>query len=504
MKADLAAHRLCREISVAALSEAAVGDYLAAGGTSTELPAGLAESVYRHSEGNPLFMVAAVEHMAALGYITRNHGSWKLNVPIEQVEVGVPDTLREMIEVQIDRLSADERTALEAASAVDISFTVPLGAAAAALDDEAFENLCNRVAREHHLLRSAGERELPGGVPSPCYSFVHAMYREMLQGRLAPRRRTRVHQRIAECALKLYTGREHEIASELALHFEAAADWLRSVRYLRTAAENAIRRYAHRDAIGILRHALELTEKLGPEDRASNETEILDRIGGFHVLLGEAEEAVDNYLDCAERAHVHGMVEAETFGLLYAAYAGSTTDARRSLQSVDRAQRLLPGVGSQPAQARAAALAAFLRIWCEGWDSETRKVFASALEQIRAFGDEFEFAQHLVDYSYVQWASSDYDGARRSLNVALPILLERQGLVRYMNGQLFLAWTLMFRGEWGESLRLLEVAIRTAELNEHRAEGRDASVQPRLGPPSRVGFHGRSRNLRPGIARLQR
>ncbi len=36
-----------------------------------------------------------------------------------------------------------------------------------------------------------------------------------------------------------------------------------------------------------------------------------------------------------------------------------------------------------------------------------------------------------------------------------------------MNGQLFLAWTLMFLGEWGESLRLLEVAIRTAERNEH-------------------------------------
>ena len=110
----------------------------------------------------------------------------------------------------------------------------------------------------------------------------------------------------------------------------------------------------------------------------------------------------------------------------------------------------------------------FCRFGARGGAAKPKKVFAAALEQIRAFGDEFEFAQHLVDYSYVQWVSSDYEGARRSIDVALPILLKGQGLVRYMNGQLILAWTLMFRGEWGESLRLLDVAIRTAELNEHQ------------------------------------
>ena len=468
VKADLAAHRLCREISVGPLSEAAVGSYLAAGGASTELPAGLRELVYRHSEGNPLFMVAAVEHLAALGYITRTQLCWTLNVPIEEVRVGVPATLLEMIEVQIDRLSEEEQTALEAASAVDVLFAVPLGAAAADLEDEAFESLCDHVARKHHLLRRAEERELPGGIPLHCYSFVHSMYREVLQSRATPGRQAKAHRRIAERALKLFAGREHEIASELALHFEAAADWLRSVSFLRTAAENAIRRYAHRDAIGILRHALKLTARLGPSDRASNEPEILDRMGGFHLLVGEAQHAVDNYLDCAERAHAHAMVEAEAFGLLHAAYAGSSIDARRSLQSVDRAQRLLPEVTSAPGHARATALAAFLRIFCGGWDNHSERACAQALDQIRALGDEFEFAQHLVDYSYVQWVSSDYKGARRSTEIALPVLLERQGLVRYMNGQLFLAWTLMFLGKWGESLRLLEVALRTAEMNDHQ------------------------------------
>ena len=468
VKADLAAHRLCREISVGPLAEAAVCSYLAGGATSAELPPGLADLVYRHSEGNPLFMVAAVKHLADLGYITRNQRSWTLNLPINEVRVGVPDTLREMIEVQVDRLSVKEQAALEAASAVGISFAVPLGAAGADLEDEAFESLCDHVARRHHLLRRAEERELPGGIPLHSYSFVHAMYREVLQNRATPGRQAKVHLRVADRALKLFAGREHEIAAELALHFEAAADWLRSVRFLRTAAENALRRYAHRDAIAILGHALKLTTKLGPDDRAATEPEILDRMGGFHLLVGEAQHAVDHYLDCAERAHAHAMVEAEAFGLLHAAYAGSSIDARRSLQSLDRAQRLLPEVTSAPGHARATALAAFLRICCGGWDSDSERACAQALGQIRALGGEFEFAQHLVDYSYVQWVSSDYEGARRSAEIALPVLLEGQGLVRYMNGELFLAWTLMFLGKWGETLRLLEVAVQTAVMNDHK------------------------------------
>ena len=39
--------------------------------------------------------------------------------------------------------------------------------------------------------------------------------------------------------------------------------------------------------------------------------------------------------------------------------------------------------------------------------------------------------------------------------------------MRYLNGQLYLVWPLLFPGEWGEALRLLKTAIDMAEKNEH-------------------------------------
>jgi predicted ATPase len=47
--------------------------------------------VYRRSEGNPLFIVAALEHMAKRSLVIREDGRWQLRVPLEQIEIEVPD-----------------------------------------------------------------------------------------------------------------------------------------------------------------------------------------------------------------------------------------------------------------------------------------------------------------------------------------------------------------------------------------------------------------------------
>src|SRR5882724_1478795 len=94
---DLLVRRLCREFALAALTEAEVGEYLAARWSGTSLPQGLSALLHRHSEGNPLFMVAALDHMTKRALISQENGSWQLKVPLAQIELAVPDDLRRMI-----------------------------------------------------------------------------------------------------------------------------------------------------------------------------------------------------------------------------------------------------------------------------------------------------------------------------------------------------------------------------------------------------------------------
>ena len=198
LKQDLLLHQLCREIDLQSLTEKEVTEYLAAESPDTRLPAGFAKLVYHHSEGNPLFMVASLEHMTDRGLLSRESGAWELRVPLEKIALEVPQKLRRMIELQIDRLKPDEQRALEAASVAGMVFSPEVSAAAADLGTEAFEDLCEDLSGRHHIVRSAGSQQFPDGTVGSRYEFVHALYREVFYRLLSQAHRAKLHQHIGE------------------------------------------------------------------------------------------------------------------------------------------------------------------------------------------------------------------------------------------------------------------------------------------------------------------
>lgn len=219
---DLLVRRLCREFALAPLTEAEVEEYLIARSCGSSLPRGLSALLHRHSEGNPLFMVAALDHMIKRALISQENGTWQLEVPLAQIELAVPDDLRRMIEVQLKRLSERKQRVLELASIAGASFSPTVINAAADLDAQTCEEVCEDLCRRHAILRWTGERHFPDGSTSERYEFVHALYRQVLYDRLQPSRRARLHRRIGERLQALHP--TDEVVPELAHHFEAAAD----------------------------------------------------------------------------------------------------------------------------------------------------------------------------------------------------------------------------------------------------------------------------------------
>jgi predicted ATPase len=93
---ELLVHHLCYEITLEALSEADVAAYLAGASSAARLPEGLAKLIYRHSEGNPLFMAATLDHLTQRGLLVREYGRWDLRVPPEEIALGMPESLRQI------------------------------------------------------------------------------------------------------------------------------------------------------------------------------------------------------------------------------------------------------------------------------------------------------------------------------------------------------------------------------------------------------------------------
>jgi len=285
VKQDLVVHQLCHEIALQPLQETEVAEYLASEAGNGAIPEGLAELIYRHTEGNPLYMVAVLEHMQDRGFIALENGSWQINTPLEKIDLEAPEGLRRMIEIQIEGLSEAEQRVLEAATLEGIGrtrFSVTSRAALIDMDPQAFEDICETLCRRHRILRRAGSVEFPNGTISACYEFVHTLYREVCYRRIAPGRRAQLHTRMGLWA-EAHWERLDEAAVVMAAHFEEGGDWPRAIKYLRLAADVAGRRFEPQQAANILEHALELVKKLPEAERSEYGITILEKLAKIYI-----------------------------------------------------------------------------------------------------------------------------------------------------------------------------------------------------------------------------
>ena len=134
LKQDLLVHRLCRQISLERLEEPDVAEYIAGRFAGSSLPSEPAALVHQHSDGNPLFMGAILDHMIKEGLLSQVQDEWKLKAPLAKIDPGVPETLQQMLEVQIEELSSQEQRILRCASVAGERFSV--WAVAAILDSK--------------------------------------------------------------------------------------------------------------------------------------------------------------------------------------------------------------------------------------------------------------------------------------------------------------------------------------------------------------------------------
>jgi DNA-binding winged helix-turn-helix (wHTH) protein len=94
VKRELLAKQQCEQLPLEDLSEKAVATYLAIRFPGNRFPTKLAASIHQRTEGNPLFMVNAVDYLVAEKLIDLREDSWELVADMENVQVGVPDSLK--------------------------------------------------------------------------------------------------------------------------------------------------------------------------------------------------------------------------------------------------------------------------------------------------------------------------------------------------------------------------------------------------------------------------
>jgi hypothetical protein len=108
VKQELAAKQQCAELPLEYLNEQAVAEYLAVRFPAHRLPGELAALIHDRTEGNPLFMVNTVDYLVGTGLIGTSIGL-AADREIDRSLGGVPDSIRNLIERQIDHLPSRQR-----------------------------------------------------------------------------------------------------------------------------------------------------------------------------------------------------------------------------------------------------------------------------------------------------------------------------------------------------------------------------------------------------------
>src|SRR5579885_161079 len=252
-----------------------------------KVPEQLVTALGEATQGNPLFIREVLLHLIEEGKILRDGQGWTSKLSIE--ELGLPESVRQVIARRLARLSDEANRLLSVASAFNGSFAFEIAAAAANLDEQTALSALDE-ALDAQIVRP--------GASSESFDFTHALIRHNLYRELNPARRTRLHRKIAEEMERSWGERVANHAAEVAFHYwrgAAVGGAERGLEYAIAAANNAEAAYAYDDVAAFLKIALELIPAADPR-----RAELLKRLGLAVTWLPEGDDAARITLEAAE------------------------------------------------------------------------------------------------------------------------------------------------------------------------------------------------------------
>ena len=325
--ADLRRQGSVERISLTGLDSSAVLAFMeqAAGHSLDDEDLALAQAVHEETEGNPFFVREVLRHLTETGAIEWREGRWGTRLPVE--ELGIPESVRDVIGRRLSRLSEAANQALRTAAVVGPEFDVSVVQAAGGLGEDVLLSSLEEATEARLVIEATARR----------YRFAHALVRDSLYGELSAARRVAAHHRVAQAIEDAYATRLDDHLPALAHHWARAsapaAETGKAVEYAARAGDRALAQLAHDEAVAYYRQALELIDVgQGPHDEARR-LELLISLGEAQRRAGDPVHRL-TLLDAARLAQGRGDADALARAALantrgaHASAAGTVDDER--------------------------------------------------------------------------------------------------------------------------------------------------------------------------------
>lgn len=231
------------------------------------LDAETAAAFFRHTEGNPLFIVETARAM---------QGAWQWG----DARLPLPEKVQAMLESRVAQLAPLAREVMNLAAVVGRSFTFEVLSAAGDLSTAQLVAALDELWQRRMVI--------PQGESS--YDFAHDKLRQVVYDGLSPVRRRWLHGRILDALHTLYHDRLEETIGVLAHHALQAGRRADAARFALQAGQVALSRFAHREAAAQFTQAL---SHLAPQDVSGAYSALSGRAQAWHALHDQPRLQVD-------------------------------------------------------------------------------------------------------------------------------------------------------------------------------------------------------------------
>ncbi len=244
------------------------------------------ETLYRHTNGNPLFTIELLRGMQERGDLIQDEAGRWVKGPLLGWE-RLPARVEAAIKERLGRLSPQCRSILRAASVEGEEFTAEVIARVQGLEEGEITRLLSGPLSKRHRLVVAQSLRRASGQRLSRYRFQHYLFQKYLYNHLDEVERARLHEAIGNTLEKLCKG--SDVIIHLAHHFEAAGMIDKAADYLLRAGRRAVQMSAHQEAIVHYTRGIELLRTL-PESPERARKEL-----ALQIALGTPLQALKSY-----------------------------------------------------------------------------------------------------------------------------------------------------------------------------------------------------------------
>jgi len=415
------------------------------------------EKLYRETEGNPLFVLEALNLLAEEGFLSERGGQWVLTAPTEKI--GVPSKVREVINRRISRLEREERRLLDLAAVCGNSFSPDTLRRTLSLDvAEVFEKLV-AIEQRHRLIRATDS----------AFEFAHHKIREVIYENLHGDLRRIYHLKMASCLEQVLAEKVSDgYLADIAMHYVGGGAPERAFEYLVKLGEKAVNIYANVQAMDYLNKALEATQKSSSLATNENLAKIYKLRGIAWLRQAQREKARNDFnfmLQNAANISDESMI-AEAHYMLGSSYEPYFGEMEEAIRHFTTAIEIARKTGNKPLEARSLGAIGDTLMWDETPDTmdEGRMRLEEASRMSKEMGDKVQEASNLTALGmYYNW-KGEFNRAKEKLNKALA-LDEEVGVAPRMVFKLFcLSMVLAGNGEYNEAISTGQKCLKLAEI----------------------------------------